>query len=127
MLATLGDTVFEASAALVRTFDGATMTTSARWVAHEVIGQKPLQEFNGPSLRTMSFGIRLDAALGVDPEAEAEVLRRATEAGEVLPFMVGGVDRGSWIVKTMTEVWRRVSGSGVVQLIAVDLSLEEYA
>ena len=116
MLATLGDTVFEASAALVRTFDGATMTTSARWVAHEVIGQKPLQEFNGPSLRTMSFGIRLDAALGVDPEA-----------GEVLPFMVGGVDRGSWIVKTMTEVWRRVSGSGVVQLIAVDLSLEEYA
>lgn len=127
MLATLGEVVFEASGELVRTFDDARHKTAARWSAHEVIGQKPIQEFGGPALRTLSLSIRLDASLGVDPEAEATVLRDATETGTVLPLLLGGVVCGDWVCKEASEAWRDVTREGVIRVIILDLSLEEYA
>ena len=127
MLATLGSIVFVASADLVRTFADAQHTTSGRWTAHEVIGQKPAQEFGGPELRKLSLSIRLDVALGVDPETEVEALRDAVETGEVLPFMLGGEPHGNWICKEAAESWRNIGQNGGIGVIAVDLSLEEYA
>ncbi len=127
MLATLGSVVFEASSDLIRTFQDAQHTTSARWSAHEIIQQKPKQEFGGPGLRTMTFAIRLDAALGVDPLAEAKVLRTATETGEVLPLMLAGEPEGDWIVKELAESWRHVSSAGLIRIIDLSISLEEYA
>ena len=127
MLATLGSIVFEASADLVRTFGDVAHKTSARWETHEVIGRKPVQEFGGPALRTLSFAVRLDAALGVDPEAEAAVLRDSVEQGEVLAFVLGGRPVGDWIIKEQSETWRHVTADGQVLLIHVELSLEEYA
>jgi len=127
MLATLGDIVFEASSELVRTFSDAQHTTSGRWTAHEVIGQKPAQEFGGPALRTLSLAIRLDSALGVDPEAEAAILRTAVEEGEVLPLLLGGEVCGDWIAKEMSEAWRNIGADGQIGVIDVNLALEEYA
>jgi len=127
MLATLGGIVFEASAELIRTFGDASHETSGRWTKHEVIGQKPVQDFLGPDLRTLSFSIRLDARLGVDPEAEAAALRESVETGEVLPFVLGGRPVGDWVAKRSRETWRNITGDGVVTVIIVDLSLEEYA
>lgn len=126
MLATLGSIVFEASSELVRTFADAQHTTSARWTAHEVIGRKPVQEFIGPALRSLSLSIRLDAGLGLDPEAEAASLRESVETGEVLPFVLGGEPHGDWIATEMGESWRNVTSEGIVRTIEVQLSLEEY-
>jgi phage protein U len=126
MLATLGSIVFEASSDLVRTFQDAAQKTSARWEAHEVIGRKPVQEFVGPALRTLSFSIRLDAGLGVDPDGEAATLRDSVESGEVLSFVLGGRPVGDWVVKEMGETWRNITADGRVQVIVVELSLEEY-
>ncbi|MDY0063397.1 MAG: phage tail protein [Myxococcota bacterium] len=126
MLATLGSIVFEASADLVRTFGDAALKSSARWEAHEVIGRKPVQEYLGPALRTLGFAIRLDARLGVDPEAEAAALRDSVEQGEVLAFVLGGRPVGDWFIKELSETWRHVMADGRVQVIVVELSLEEY-
>lgn len=125
-LATLGDIVFEASAELIRTFSDAVHKTSARWTAHEVIGAKPVQEYIGPGLRTLGILIRLDAGLGLVPETEAAALRAAVEDGEVLSLVLGGEPRGDWVATEMREAWRQVTASGVVRVIDVDLSLEEY-
>lgn len=126
MLATLGSVVFEASSELVRTFGYASHRTSARWAAHEVIGQAPAQEFLGRGLRTLSLAIRLDSNLGVDPEAEAISLRDAAEAGEVLPLMLGGVASGDWVIRESAETWRQIGADGRIGVIDVALSLEEY-
>jgi len=126
MLATLGSIVFEASSDLVRTFQDAAQKTSARWEAHEVIGRKPVQEFVGPALRTLSFSIRLDAGLGVDPDGEAATLRDSVESGDVLSFVLGGRPVGDWVIKEMGETWRNITADGRVQVILVELNLEEY-
>ena len=65
MIGSLGDVVFTSSTDLVRTFADAAHKTSGRWTAHEVIGQKPAQEFGGPGLRTLSLSIRLDVGLEI--------------------------------------------------------------
>jgi hypothetical protein len=127
MLATLGSVVFEASADLVRTFSEFSLKSGARWAAHEVIGQRPVQEYIGPALRTLSLAIRLDLNLGVDPEAEADSLRAEVEAGTILPLMIGGAARGDWIARDMTETWRQIGQDGTVGVIDLALSLEEYA
>ena len=127
MLATLGPVVFVASTGLVRTFGDAAHKTAARWATHAVIAQKPVQEFGGPELRTLSLTIRLDAALGVDPETEADALRTSVETGEVLPLLLGGETRGDWVCKELGETWRQVTAAGEVRVIDLSLSLEEYA
>jgi len=125
-IATLGDLVFEASSELVRTFADASLTTSARWTAHEVIGQRPVQEFGGPALRSLSLSLRLDSGLGVDPEAEAKALRQAVEDGTVLPLILGGEPSGDWVATSMAESWRHIGADGRIGAIDVALSLQEY-
>jgi len=125
--ASLGPVVFETSSELIRTFSDVSHKTSARWTAHEVIARKPAQEFLGPALRTLRFAVRLDVSFGVDPDAEADILRDAAEDGEVLAFVLAGVPRGDWAILELRESWRHVTGAGVVRVIDLDLSLEEYA
>jgi len=123
---TLGDVVFEASSERVRTFSEAQHTTAARWVVHEVITRAPVAEFGGRSLRKLTLGIRLDSDLGVVPDAEADALRTACEAGDVLPLMLGGEPRGDWTLLEVAEQWRRVAPGGTIGAIDLTLSLQEY-
>lgn len=125
-LGTLGSVVFEASSERVRTFTEATHTTSARWDVHEIIGAAPVAEFGGRALRKLSLAIRLDRDFGVDPEAEAEEIRDACEAGTVLPLLLGGEPRGDWVLLEVAESWRRVAPDGSVGAIDLSLSLQEY-
>ncbi len=127
MLASLGSVVFEVRSDLVRTFRDATHTTSARWTAHEVIAQKPKQEFGGPGLRKLSLAITLDSQHGTDPETEAATLRTSCETGEVLPLVLGEEPHGSWVLAELVETWRRVAANGSIGAIDLTLSLEEYA
>ena len=125
-LGTLGDVVFEASSERVRTFGDAQHTASARWSVHDVIAQAPVPEFAGRSLRKLTLAVRLDSALGVEPEAEAEDLRDACEAGTVLPLLLGDEPRGDWVLLEISEVWRRVAPDGTIGAIDLTLGLQEY-
>ena len=125
-LGTLGDLVFEVSSNRVRTYDGATLNSSARWEEHDVIGSKPRLEFIGPGLRQMTLTVRLDAQHGTAPEAEAEALRQAVETGERRPLLIGGVPRGYWVVQEISESWRHIGPNGAAAVIELDLTLKEY-
>jgi hypothetical protein len=46
--------------------------------------------------------------------------------GQVLAFTVGGEPVGAFILRSMSEVWRRVDANGILTTAVVDLSLEEY-
>jgi phage protein U len=127
VIGSLGDVVFTASSELVRTFADLAHKTAGRWTAHEVIGQKPAQEFGGAALRTLSLSIRLDVDLGVDPETEAAALRTSVETGEVLALLLDGEPRGDWVCKELGETWRHVDANGRARVIDLSLALEEYA
>lgn len=126
MIGSLGDTVFEASPDRIRTIGAAARSGPARWQAHEVHLRKPVSEFIGPGLESVSLSVRLDVAHGVDPKAEVARLREARDAGEVLPFILGDELVGDFALTDLSEQWKTIDPSGRVSVIALELTLQEY-
>lgn len=125
-IGTLGNVVFEVSSELVRTFSDMTETVSARWTAHEVIGQKPRQEYIGPALRTRRFAMTLRSDLGLDPVTESAALEASAEDGEVLALVIGGRPLGDWVITELRRNERHIAADGTIRTIDLQLSLEEY-
>ncbi len=66
MIGTFGDVTFEVSSDKVRTFSDMKRSGSSRLASHDLIGRKPLLEFGGPGLETLTFNMALSAFLGLD-------------------------------------------------------------
>ena len=94
----------------------------------ERIGQKPLSEFNGPDLQTVSFDITLDASLGVKPRYLLGVLERMVETGEVNTLVIGKkkVGKNKWVITKSSEAWEVVLRGGELYRASVSLTLQEY-
>lgn len=125
-LATLGPVTFEVSADLVRTWSEARRSGDSRWATHDVHQAKPLREFLGPGLDTITLRIRFDQAFGVVPRDELRTLREQRDAGAVLDFVVGGDLVGDFTIESLSDEWTRVDASGVLTTASVDLTLKEY-
>ena len=70
-IGTLGGISFHVSAWNdVYTFDEFSRSAKTRTASHEVIGQKPLTEYLGPDLQTLTLKIKLHASRGVKPRNE---------------------------------------------------------
>ena len=81
MIGTLGDAVFQASTDKVYTFQGLGRSAPGRYQQHDVVGQKPVLEFIGPGLEQISFDMRFDVGLGINPIAEIDKLARSPRCG----------------------------------------------
>ncbi len=95
-------------------------------MTHEVYGNKPLREFIGPGLDSISMTVRLDLAQGVVPRDELRQMRDQRDKGNVLQFTVGGELVGEYTIADLNEEWRRVDANGVLTVAVVTLKLEEY-
>lgn len=125
--ATLGDDItFEVSSDKVYTWIEARRAGEARWATLDVYAGKPVKEFLGPGLDTITFPIRYDADRGVVPRDELRKLRKLRDTGAVLQFVVGGQLVGDFVLKGLAEDWRRFSRNGVLVTAIVDVTLEEY-
>lgn len=118
---------FEVTKDKVMTWQGLRRRAAARWHAHEVHAGKPKQEFLGPGLDSEDLEVRLDAALGIDPEGELKKMRQVRDAGVVLQFTVGGSLIGDYVLKEVSEEHRRHGRGGELVLALATLALEEYA
>lgn len=127
-IGTLGEVVFEVSDNLIRTFDDYARKASARIASHEIIGQKPVLEFLGPSANELSIQIRLNAFYGISPKVEADRLRRMCESGEAVQFVLGGrpVSPNLWLIETVDEKANAFDGHGNILTSELGLSLKEY-
>ncbi len=123
-----GNIIFETSDKKILTFDSFTQNISGRWAAHERIGLKPRQEFIGPSLRTISFNITLNAIYGVKPRTMLESLEKIVEDGTVNTLVIGtkAVGENKWILKEISETWDVIFNKGELVKASLSLSLEEY-
>jgi phage protein U len=114
----------------VLTFDGLQRDGAGRWATHEIIGQdkKPLLEFLGPDLETLSFSIFMSSFLGINPSAELQKLRSLRDGGVICDFVIGGsaVITNQWIIKSLSESHKTYDGSGNLLVAAVNISLTEY-
>ncbi|AKL95022.1 putative phage P2 GpU family protein [Clostridium aceticum] len=128
MIGYFGDIVFESSDTRVLTFSGFTKSTVGRWGKHEVIGQKPANEFIGPDLEVITFTINLNGNFGVMPSKEIEKWVNMVNEGMADVLVIGSRVIGSdkWCVKEVSEAWGVVLNGGVLYSAKVDVTLEEY-
>ncbi|RDY27134.1 phage tail protein [Lachnotalea glycerini] len=119
---------FQTSDKKILTFSNMKQSVSGRWKSHERIMRKPLSEFAGPELRSITFTIQLDAMLGVKPRKTLEKMEKAVEKGYVYPLILGGkkVGKHKWKITKMSEEWETIYNAGELVKAKLDLSLEEY-
>lgn len=125
MIGTLGDVAFTVSASKVLTFQQLARSGSARYQKHDVISTKPVLEFIGPDLDTITLPIRLDAALGVNPLREITRLKDYKHNGTRLTLIVGGNVFGDFVIDSLSDTWDRVDHRGALLVASVNLSLQE--
>lgn len=128
MIGSLGDVIFEASSYKVKTFDGLKRSGSARIATHDVMSRKPVSEFIGPGLEQLSFTMRFDVMLGLDPKTELETLRELRDTGEAVPFVLNGepVTENLWLIEQMEEDLPIIDNRGRIIVASVNVTLKEY-
>ncbi|WP_094607726.1 hypothetical protein SPSIL_009120 [Sporomusa silvacetica DSM 10669] len=114
----------------VMTFDDFKRDSAGRWATHEIIGidKKPILEFIGPGLETISFSIFLTTMLGVEPVDELKKLRQLRDNGVVCMFTIGGnaVTANAWVITQLSETHKTYDNKGSLLVASVSVSLTEY-
>lgn len=128
MIGLLGSLRFRVNDNKVFTFNNMKREVSASWNTMERIGQKPISEFGGPNLQTISLDITLDASLGVRPRQLLEVLERMTESGQANELVIGRkmVGKNKWVITKCSQAWDVILRGGELYRANVSLSLQEY-
>ena len=127
MIGSFGSIAFTASAEQLRTFTGLGKQAEARFEEHTLIGKKSKLEFVGPGLEAVSFSIRLDAGMGVNPRDEITRITEIRDAGEAYPLVIGGWYLGDYVITNASESHRHHDNRGRLLVAEVNLSLKEYA
>ena len=128
MIGLLGSLRFRVNDNKVFTFSNMKREVSASWNTMERIGQKPISEFSGPNLQTISLDITLDASLGVRPRQMLEILERMTESGQANELVIGMkmVGKNKWVITKCSQAWDVILRGGELYRANVSLSLQEY-
>lgn len=124
-----GETIwFEVSSKKQLTFRNFTKTHSARWKDHEIIGHKPLSEFAGPDLVSVTMSCVFSAAMKVNPRKTMLKLEKALAKGKVDYLYVKDRKVGSNKMKlvSMSEAYDVVLINGAIAKATVDLTFSEY-
>jgi len=119
---------FEVTDKKVQTFESFTQTVKGRWATHNIVLNKPVPEFLGADLRTLSIPITLRAAKGINPRKITEKIERAIENGRVYTVIIGGkkIGNNKWVITSMSEQWKHIMLDGKVPAISNTLELQEY-
>jgi len=122
------DIIFETSAEKVLTFNDFKHTSAAVVEQHKIIGKKPLSEFCGEELDSVSFSINLNANLGVKPQEIIDKLIDLKKKGMAETLVIGGKSIGldKFIIKEVSTAYEKVYNNGFLFSAKVDLTLEEY-
>lgn len=128
MIGLLGGLRFRVNDSKVFTIHNMKREISASWNSMERIGQKPISEFGGPDLQTVSFDITLDASLGVKPRQLLGVIEQMTESGEANELVIGRklVGKNKWVITKCSQAWDVILRGGELYRANATLSLQEY-
>lgn len=120
--------IFEVSDKKIMTFDNFVRNNKVRYTKHDVHLQKPLPEFIGPDLDTITFQIVLKAEFGVNPRKEMDKLIYIQRDGITISVIVGygGFGYYRWTIQDLGMVWERVDNMGNLTSASCNLTLQEY-
>lgn len=127
MIGYFGVVIFEVSDKKVLSFHDFKLTASGSWSEHKRSGKKSEYEFLGPSARTVSFTIELDATYGVNPRDMLHMLAGYAENGLVSPLVIGNSKIGDrWRLTKVSSAWNQILNNGELVKASASITLEEY-
>lgn len=128
MIGNYGDITFETSDERILNFTGFSRDSVGRWAPHDVIDRKPVLEYLGPELDTITFTVALNGNFGVRPRDEMERWLIKCRDGTAETLVIGGKPLGmdKWVVLSVSQMWGVVFNRGEVFAGSVDVELNEY-
>lgn len=127
LLGRYGSLNFYCSADSVLTFTELQREHAGRWARHDVLYKKPVLEFIGPDLASVSLKVRFDATLGFSPIWGLAKLKRMQENRIHKYLIVGGEFMGKYILESVSEERKHFTGKGVCFIAEATLNLVEYS
>lgn len=124
----MGSVVFIASSHYMLTPSNLQQEMKGRWSDHDVIYKKPVSEFLGPGLRTVSFDIILSMMHNITPKKQIKTLQQMCETGAVFPLVIGGkpVTHNYWRLDSMSVGETYYDAYGGLLRATVNVKLIEY-
>ena len=123
----LGSLAFICSRKKVLTFNNLQRNLAARWAKHDLIGRKPLLEYVGPDLMTVSLSVRFDRSLNLPPEAGLLHLRKMLENGLKKTLVIGDEYLGRYVIDSISEERKFYDGRGFCIIAVAEINLTEWA
>lgn len=122
-----GKVPFVSSSAVVYTFKDLSVSRSARWATHEIIGKKPKLEYIGPGLTEVSFNIQLNSSLGTPPLVALIMLKEMLEKKQPERLLIGPDYLGKFVIESIGEERKYHNNFGICVSAEVSITLKEAA
>lgn len=127
IIGTFGQLPFVCADGFVLTFSDLSRENKVRYAKHDIIGKKPLLEYVGEDLSTVSFKMRFDTSLGVPPILGLYRLKKMMENKMYKTLIIGGEYLGRYVLESVSEERKFHTGLGVCQIAEATVSLTEWA
>ena len=119
--------LFGVSPERILTFRDMIQRSSVRFARNEILLRKPISQYIGPSLDTISLKIALDIQYGVNPREEYEKLSRIQREGSIVSIIIGKKVYGSFRWRIVDLSIPEEHNRGFVRRSEITVSFEEYA
>lgn len=126
MIGTLGNIVFSCSGYYVKTFSELTKTSSIRSAQHDVIGGRPVVEFLGDDLSSLSFNMTFNEQFGTSPDDELDNLEYIKRNGIVCTLIIGERVYGEFLINNLSSKFDIFHRDGRLTKASVSIELMEY-
>lgn len=129
MIGSIGEVVFEVdSEKSILTFDELNETHQANYSEHQVLSRKGLIEFTGLKASSISFMMKLNMELGVNPDEQIRRLISMLEEHEAVNFILAGIPKGNgrWVIESLDVKHKLIDNRGYTRSADVSLKLREY-
>lgn len=125
VLGFFGKVPFTCSSEQVATFKDLQISHSSRYASHDVIGEKPVSEYIGPSKMEISFKMQLSSRFKSPPSVYIAILKNMLDSGESHHLCFGPEYMGKFILTSFSEDRKFFNGQGIPIVTDVSLTLIE--
>lgn len=129
-LASFGtELVFEVNSRKIMPAKNWKRTQNGRWATHDILGQVPRSEFQGPDRTETTLTVVFNAEHGVRPRSMISTVEKMIRKGQVDYLVMGGQIYGwghKFCITGASEAWDTVYNRGELVKATMDLTFEEY-
>lgn len=128
MIGKYGDIVFETSDTRILNFKDLKISKSNRTTSHNILMKKPILEFLGPELDSITFTVNLNASLGINVNEEQNKWYKKIENAEAEELLIGNkkIGQNKWLTTSINETYNTILNNGQVYSLTLEIKLQEY-